>query len=72
VAKTRKNVEQSEEVITPSETVEEKSFFKEDVLRSKEFSPIERDFLSGFLEDKKYTIDEARKALEKIKKGVVK
>lgn len=51
--------------------VKKKKFPKEDVIRSADFSPIDRDFLSGYLEDKKYTVAEAKQALNKIKKGVV-
>lgn len=59
------------EEIANEETSEEKKFPKEDVIRSADFSPIDRDFLSGYLEDKKYTVAEAKQALNKIKKGVV-
>jgi len=68
---TEATVESIGEEIANEETIEEKKFPKEDVIRSADFSPIDRDFLSGYLEYKKYTVAEAKQALNKIKKGVV-
>lgn len=50
----------------------EAKYPKQDILQSTEFTKIERDFLFAYLPDGDHTIDEAKKVLEKIRKGAVK
>lgn len=45
---------------------------KKDILESAEFSKIERDFLTAYLPDGDHTVADAKKVLEKIRKGAVK
>lgn len=45
---------------------------KADILKSAEFTKIERDFLTAYLPDGDHTIADAKKVLEKIRKGAVK
>lgn len=54
--------------VEPKET----RFAKVDVIQSRDFTAVERDFLHVVLPDGEYTVDEARKLLEKKAKGVVK
>lgn len=55
----------------PKEPAEPK-YPKKDILKSAEFTKIERDFLSAYLPDGDHTIVDAKKILEKIRKGAVK
>ncbi|MDO4680907.1 MAG: hypothetical protein Q4A55_06645 [Aerococcus sp.] len=49
------------------------TFSKEEVRQSNAFTPVERDFLVAYLaDDETYTIDQAKKILEKQLKGAVK
>lgn len=49
------------------------TFEKEDILKSSEFSRINKDFLTAFLNDgEKYSIEQAKEILAKKLKGVVK
>lgn len=50
----------------------ELQFAKADILKSDEFTKIEGDFLSATLQNGEYTIAEAKKVLEKLRKGAVK
>lgn len=48
-------------------------FEKEDILKSSEFSRVNKDFLTAFLNDgEKYSIEQAKEILAKKLKGVVK
>ena len=49
----------------------EPKYSKSDILKSDNFSKIERDFLSAYLPDGDHTIVEAKSILEKIRKGAV-
>lgn len=49
----------------------EPKYPKKDILESAEFSKIERDFLTAYLPDGDHTIADAKKVLEKIRKGAV-
>lgn len=53
-------------------TTTESRYPKQDVLQSSEFTKIERDFLTAYLPNGDHTITEAKKVLEKIRKGAVK
>lgn len=53
------------------EKLTELKYAKEDILLSDEFSKVERDFLTAYLSDDEYTMGEAKKVLEKIRKGAV-
>lgn len=49
------------------------TFEKEDILKSSEFSRVNKDFLTAFLNDgEKYSIEQAKEILAKKLKGVVK
>ena len=49
------------------------TFGKEDILKSSEFSRVNKDFLTAFLNDgEKYSIEQAKEILAKKLKGVVK
>lgn len=49
------------------------TFGKEDILKSNEFSRVNKDFLTAFLNDgEKYSIEQAKEILAKKLKGVVK
>lgn len=49
------------------------TFEKEDILKSGEFSRVNKDFLTAFLNDgEKYSIEQAKEILAKKLKGVVK
>ena len=50
----------------------EPKYPKKDILESAEFSKIERDFLTAYLPDGDHTVADAKKVLEKIRKGAVK
>lgn len=53
------------------EKTSEQKYPKQDILKSDEFTKIERDFLSAYLLEGTHTIAEAKKVLEKIRKGAV-
>lgn len=55
----------------PKESTEPR-YPKADILKSAEFSKIERDFLTAYLPDGDHTITDAKKVLDKIRKGAVK
>lgn len=49
------------------------TFEKEDILKSSDFSRVNKDFLTAFLNDgEKYSIEQAKEILAKKLKGVVK
>lgn len=54
----------------PKEPTEPK-YPKVDILKSAEFTKIERDFLTAYLPDGDQTIADTKKLLEKIRKGAV-
>lgn len=60
-------VKNKEKEVKPSEP----KYPKDDILKSDEFSKIERDFLTAYLPDGDHTITEAKNILEKIRKGAV-
>ncbi|GIP10396.1 hypothetical protein J1TS5_25660 [Paenibacillus macerans] len=62
---TKKTETQAEEVVADK-------FFKDQILASKQFVGVDKDILSIVLEDdKEYTVEDARKAVETFKnKGV--
>lgn len=48
------------------------SFSKSDILKSDEFTKVEKDFLYAFLsEGKQYTLDKAKEILNRKLKGVI-
>lgn len=49
-----------------------KRYSKQDILRSSKFDDIEKDFLYACLPEGLYTVEEARKKLDKFLKGVIK
>ena len=49
-----------------------KRYSKQDILRSNKFDDIEKDFLYACLPEGLYTVEEARKKLDKFLKGVIK
>ncbi|MFS1193753.1 hypothetical protein [Enterococcus lactis] len=55
---------------TPKQSAEQ-AYPKADLLQSAEFTKIERDFLLAYLPDGNHTISDAKKELEKIRKGAV-
>jgi hypothetical protein len=59
------------EIVPEEDAPKEKRYCKEDILKSNQFSRIERDFLDAFLLDTDYSIAEANAALVEIKKGAV-
>lgn len=49
-----------------------KQFYKQDLIQSKQFSTIEKDFLNAILvENQKYSVDETRELLSKKMKEVI-
>lgn len=61
--------------VVKEEVVKEEvaTFEKEDILKSSEFSRVNKDFLTAFLNDgEKYSIEQAKEILAKKLKGVVK
>lgn len=55
-----------------AERAKEHTFIKAQFMMSKQFKPLEKDFLRSILDDgKTYTVDQARKALDKeLNRGV--
>ena len=49
-----------------------KRYSKQDILRSSKFDDIEKDFLYACLPEGLYTVEEARKKLDKFLKGIIK
>lgn len=69
----RKKVEKTTESVD-IDTVENdiKRYSKQDILTSNQFDDIEKDFLYACLPEGLYTVEEARKKLEKYLKEVIK
>lgn len=66
----RKKAEEKEEI---KETIKpELTFAKDDLLASSQFSPIEKDFLKAILENKEYSVSDAKALLAKKMKEAVK
>lgn len=68
-------VKKEKKEVTKEEVVKEEAvtFGKEDILKSNEFSRVNKDFLTAFLNDgEKYSIEQAKEILAKKLKGVVK
>lgn len=58
--------------MTKKEINQEVKFTKEQIVNSNKFNVIEKDILKALLEDKEYSLDEAKKVLEDFNKKEVK